>query len=123
MPRSVAEWIGKTDDAPVPPRVRLRVFERENGKCHACRRKIRPGEKWTCEHVIALENHGPNRESNLALTCSNCLPNKNAADAAEKSKTYAVRSKHTGAVNKGRGFQTNRNGRFKKHMDGRVSMR
>jgi hypothetical protein len=25
MPRSLAEWIGRTDNTPVPPRVRLRV--------------------------------------------------------------------------------------------------
>jgi hypothetical protein len=28
MPRSRPEWRGKTDDDPVPPRVRLRIFER-----------------------------------------------------------------------------------------------
>lgn len=28
MARSVEEWIGRTDDAKVPPRVRLRIFER-----------------------------------------------------------------------------------------------
>jgi hypothetical protein len=28
MPRSLGEWIGRSDDTPVPPRVRLRAFER-----------------------------------------------------------------------------------------------
>jgi 5-methylcytosine-specific restriction protein A len=34
MPRSVAEWIGKTDNTPVPPRVKMRIFERHNGRCY-----------------------------------------------------------------------------------------
>jgi len=28
MPRSIPEWIGRIDDTPVPPRVRLRALER-----------------------------------------------------------------------------------------------
>jgi 5-methylcytosine-specific restriction protein A len=94
LPRSVTEWIGKTDDTPAPPRVRVRVFERCEGKCGQCGRKIRPGEGWTLEHLIALINSGENRERNLGVTCNWCLPEKNAADVAEKAKTYAVRSKH-----------------------------
>ena len=34
LSRSVPEWIGKTDDTPAPPRVRLRVLERCEGKRH-----------------------------------------------------------------------------------------
>lgn len=96
MARSVPEWIGKTDDTPAPPRVRLRVFERCGGKCGECGRKIRPGEGWTLEHLIALINGGKNAESNLGVTCDWCLPAKNAADVAEKAKTYAVKAKHLG---------------------------
>lgn len=96
MPRSVPEWIGKTDDTAAPPRVRLRVFERCEGKCGECGRKIRPGESWTLEHLIALINGGKNAESNLGVTCGWCLPAKNAADVAEKSKVARVRAKHLG---------------------------
>lgn len=94
--RSNEEWVGKTDDTPVPPRVRDRVFLAKGGRCHKCTRKIRAGETWTCEHVIALINGGKNAERNLDLTCCNCLPAKNAEDLAEKSKIYAIRSKHLG---------------------------
>lgn len=96
MTRSVKEWIGKTDDTPVPPRVRDRVFQAKGGKCHKCGRPINPHKPWTCEHVIAIINGGANREKNLDCTCEFCLPEKNAADVAEKSKTYAMRSKHLG---------------------------
>lgn len=96
MPRSVDEWHGRTDDTAAPRRVRLRVFERCEGKCGQCGRKIRPGEGWTLEHLIALINGGANAEFNLGVTCDWCLPAKNAADVAQKAKTAAVRSKHLG---------------------------
>jgi 5-methylcytosine-specific restriction endonuclease McrA len=94
MSRAVALWIGKTDDTPVPPRVRDRVFEREGGRCHRCTKIIRPGEKWTLEHRKALINGGRNAEDNLCLTCCNCLPAKNADDVAEKSAVATKRKKH-----------------------------
>lgn len=94
MPRSVALWIGKTDDTPAPPRVRLRVWDACEGKCHRCGRKIPTGDKWILEHLIALINGGRNAEDNLCLTCSWCKPIKDAEDVAEKAKTYAVRAAH-----------------------------
>lgn len=96
MSRSVPEWIGATPDTPVPPRVRVRVFDSKKGRCHKCTRKINAGEKWTCEHLIALINGGENREKNLDVTCDWCLPTKNAADVAEKSRVYKRRKSHVG---------------------------
>jgi 5-methylcytosine-specific restriction protein A len=96
MARSVPLWVGKTDDTAAPPRVRLRVWDRCEGKCGQCGRKIRPGEGWTLEHLIAIINGGKNAEDNLGVTCDWCLPAKNAADVAVKAKTAAVRSKHLG---------------------------
>lgn len=123
MPRSVKEWIGKTDDTPVPPRVRLRVFDAKGGLCHKCRRKIMPGEEWTCEHVVAICNLGPNRESNLDLTCCNCLPEKNAQDVAEKSAVATTRKKFLGIARKSSPMPGSRKSRWKKHMNGQVSER
>lgn len=96
MPRSVPEWVGRDDDTAAPPRVRLRVFERCEGKCGQCGRKIRTGEGWTLEHLIALVNGGENRERNLGVTCDWCLPVKNAADVAQKAKSARIRQKHLG---------------------------
>jgi 5-methylcytosine-specific restriction protein A len=94
--RSVQQWCGKDDDEASPARVRLRVFERKQGRCHRCTRKITAGERWTCEHLVALVNGGKNAESNLGLTCKNCLNGKNADDLAEKAMIYRKRSKHLG---------------------------
>lgn len=94
--RSVPEWVGKTADTAAPPRVRLRVFQRCDGRCDRCGRRIGPGEKWTLEHLKALINGGQNRETNLRVTCSWCLPAKNAEDVAEKSRVASVAKKHWG---------------------------
>lgn len=96
MARSVNAWVGKTDDTPVPPRVRLRVWDREEEKCHRCRRQIPAVDAWIIEHRLAIILGGANAEPNLCLTCSWCKPVKDAEDAAAKSKTADVRKKHLG---------------------------
>lgn len=122
MTRSVPEWIGKTDDTPVPDRVRVRVFEGKKGRCHSCGRKITTGETWTCEHVVAIINGGENRENNLDVTCRWCLPAKNAADVKIKAKNYAVKRRNLG-IRKPSRFSCSRNSKFKKKMDGSVVLR
>ena len=96
MSRSVPEWIGATPDAKIPPRVRLRVFERHGGICHLSKRKIQPGEIWQLDHIIALVNGGEHRESNLAPALDNPHKEKTAADVAEKAKIDRIRKKHLG---------------------------
>lgn len=118
--RSVPEWIGTSDDQQAPPRVRVRVFERCQGACGQCGRKIRAGESWTLEHLKALVNGGANRESNLGVTCSWCLPAKNAADVAEKATVYRKRSKHLGIKPKGRPIPGSKASGIRKRMNGQV---
>lgn len=96
MTRSVPEWIGASPDAPIPPRVKARVFERHNGVCHISGRKIRAGEPWDCDHVVALINGGENRETNLAPALKAPHREKTAADVAVKSKVARIRAKHLG---------------------------
>lgn len=102
MSRSVDEWIGKTDDTPVPARVRLRIFERDSGVCHLSGRKIRPGEKWELEHVKALSLGGEHRESNMAPALVAPHKVKTAADRCEKAKNDRVRKRHLGIKGKRR---------------------
>lgn len=125
MPRTVPEWIGKTDDEPFPPRVRLRILRRFNFRCagQCGGRLIVPGERWTCDHVRALINGGENRESNGQPLCALCNPEKNRADVAEKSKTASVAISTYGLKTSSRPIDGSRNTRFKKRMDGRVELR
>lgn len=96
MTRKTDEWIGKNDDAAIPPRVRVRVFDRHNGRCHLTGRRIRSGEAWDCDHVVALVNGGEHRESNLAPALRDAHRAKTAEDVAEKATVYRKRAKHLG---------------------------
>lgn len=96
MTRSVPEWVATHDDQAIPPRVRLRVFEREGGRCHRCGRKIGPADTWTIEHLIAISARGPHRESNMAISCQWCKLEKDAEDVAFKAKSARIRARHLG---------------------------
>lgn len=111
MSRSVALWVGSTDDAKVPPRVRLRIFEREGGRCHLSGRKIMPGDEWDLDHKLALCNGGRHAEDNLFPALRDKHREKTAGDVALKAKTDRIRKKHLGIFPKsptplksGRGF-------------------
>ncbi len=97
MIRALPEWIGKSADSPVPPRVRVRIFDRYEGRCCCgCNRKIRAGERWDCEDEVAIINGGERREKNLRPFLTEHHPKKTAADVAEKSRVYRKRSAHLG---------------------------
>lgn len=102
MSREVPEWIGKTDDSQIPPRVRLRVFDRCSGVCHLSGRKIRPGESWQLDHMVALVNGGEHRESNLVPVLTDPHKAKTKIDVAEKSQIYHKRLKAVGIKKKKR---------------------
>jgi 5-methylcytosine-specific restriction protein A len=95
--RSLPEWIGKSSDSAVPPRVRVRVFDRYEGRCQCgCNRKIMAGEAWDCEDTQAIINGGQRRESNLKPWLHEHHKGKTAKDVAEKSRVYRKRAKHIG---------------------------
>jgi 5-methylcytosine-specific restriction enzyme A len=98
MSRPLPEWIGKHHGVNIPPRVRQRVYDRDNGICHLCKLPIKPGEIWQADHVQALINGGEHRESNLAPAHGHCHVGKSALDLKEKAKVAAMRGKHTGAI-------------------------
>lgn len=119
--RSVPEWVGKTDDAPVPPRVRLRVYEKDSGCCQCgCGRRIAAGEVWETDHTIAIINGGANRESNLRTLLDEHHNKKSGEDMREKSKTYDKRAKHLGIKRKRGGMPGGRDSNIKIKMNGQV---
>lgn len=109
MPRAVKEWVGKTPDTPAPPRVRLRVFQREDGVCYLSGRKIMPADDWDAEHKVAIINGGENREKNLYPALRDKHKEKTKEDLAEKSRIAEIAKKHVGITRpagnlKSRGF-------------------
>lgn len=95
--RTTAEWVGATADTAIPPRVRIRIFERAAGRCEICGRKLGPADRWQADHTVALINGGENRESNLRVACDWCHSEKTKADVAEKATIHRKRAKHIGA--------------------------
>lgn len=123
MTRSTPEWIGKTHDAAIPPRVRVRVFDRHGGTCHLSGRRIRAGEAWDCDHIIALANGGEHRENNLAPALKAPHREKTRADVAEKAVVYRKRAKHLGVMPKSRPMPGSKASGLRKRMDGTVERR
>lgn len=118
MPRTVKEWIGKTDDTPVPPRVRTRNFKKFGGICQECALPI-VSKRWICDHRIAIINGGENRESNLGPIHEACDKKKTPADVAEKSKVYHKTAKHIGvSLRKGPPMPGSRASGIKRPMNG-----
>lgn len=85
MSRSVPEWVAKHPDQAIPPRVKLRIWTRAEGRCHLTGRKILPSDAYDFDHIIALVNGGQHREANLAPA----LRDKHRAKTAEDVKAKA----------------------------------
>jgi 5-methylcytosine-specific restriction protein A len=96
MSRELPEWKAAHDNQAIPARVKVRVFERSNGKCTECTLPIVGKLRPAYDHKIALINGGKHEESNLQLLCVPCHEVKTKADVAEKATTYRKRSKHLG---------------------------
>lgn len=90
MPRAVKEWVGKTPDARVPPRVRLRVLEAYDRKCYLTGNPIPPGASWELEHKVALILGGEHREANMAPALADPHKKKTATEMKVKSKIADV---------------------------------
>lgn len=95
MTRTVPEWVATHDDQAIPPRVRLRVWEKASGHCASCTRKI-VAEKWECDHKRALVLGGKHAESNLQVLCVWCHKRKTKDDVAIKSYNSRRRLAHAG---------------------------
>lgn len=123
MSRSVEEWVGKTDDAAVPPRVKTRIIERYGNQCPKCHRFLRRGFV-AFDHIIALINGGRHAENNLQPLCTvPCHEEKTADDVAIKSKIARIRANHLGVKRKKSSFPCGKNSPFKKKVTGEVVRR
>ena len=94
--RAVPEWIGKTDDAAIPDRVKLRIWSRENGRCHLSGKVILPGDKYEFEHIHSLSLGGEHRESNIALALYGPHKVKSADDRKQQAKSDRIIKRHRG---------------------------
>jgi len=122
--RKVPEWIGASTDTAMPPRVKVRIFDRQSGKCANCVRKMGvAGEAIEYDHVIALVNGGENREANLQALCGICHSAKTRRDVAEKSKVNRTRQKHLGIRKTAHPIPGGKHSKWKRTVDGRTILR
>jgi hypothetical protein len=124
--RTPPEWIGETADSKIPDYVKLRIWDREGGRCYLTGRKLRSGE-YDFEHVIALalwtgEGHG-NRESNIRLAYRPAHRAKTKADRTAKAKSDRVRKKHVGITKSKNPMPGSRASGWRRRMDGTVERR
>lgn len=118
--KNLQEWIGKNDDQKVPDYVKARVFRRYGGVCYLSGRKIRVGESWELEHIIALANGGEHREGNFAPALVDSHRIKTKADRKITSKINRVEKRHLGLKKSGRKIPGSKGSGFRKKMDGTV---
>jgi len=96
MTREVPEWIASNDDQSIPARVRVRTFDKYDGRCAICTLSIVGRLRPAYDHIVALINGGQHRETNLQLLCVPCHALKTRADVADKSSMYRKRLKAQG---------------------------
>jgi 5-methylcytosine-specific restriction endonuclease McrA len=123
MPRAVKEWIGRRPEAQPPPRVKLRIWWRQGGRCAECRREVYARDKPQFDHVVALVNGGEHRESNLRMLCGWCHGQKTRADVREKARVAARAKSHFGLRSKRSRWPYGRNSPWKKKINGEVVRR
>ncbi len=122
MARELDEWIGRTHDSAIPPRVRDRIYEKFGGICQHCTLPIKGKLRPTIDHTVALINGGENRENNMSLLCVPCHQRKTKADVGEKSTVYRKRLKDRG-IRKPSRFPGSKDSGWKKLMNGEVVKR
>lgn len=122
-PRPTPEWIGRKPETPIPPRVKLRIWLRQDGRCADCERKLCVGERPQFDHVVALVNGGEHRESNLRMLCPWCHILKTRADVTEKSRAAKRAKSHRGLRNKRSRWPYGRNSPWKKKISGELVRR
>lgn len=125
MARSVEEWIGKTDDTAIPPRVKARIVEAQAGIC-ACGCGVKlgvAGEGIEFDHTAALINGGENRESNLRALRRPCHKGKTAEDVAIKARVARKKAKHLGIRQSKVALPCGKKSPWKRKLDGSLVRR
>lgn len=116
MARTVKEWIGRTDNSAPTDACKLRILDRQGGKCAITGHVFRPGDVIEYDHKVPIWLGGSNRESNLQAVIGEAHKRKTQAEATVRAKINATRKKHLLGKKPAKGWNSN----FKKKIDGTV---
>lgn len=117
--RKTTEWIGKTPDSAVPPRVRLRIFEAYGGRCAMSGRRIGLGVEWHLDHKTPLADGGEHRETNLQPVIAEEHRKKTSAEATARAKARRLRKKDAGIKTSKRRLPGSRGSEWKQKIGGK----
>lgn len=102
----------------------------QSGRCRACEAKLRP-DAIVDEHLVALDHGGSNDIENRALFCTGCAREKTLRNVSVSARWRRIRGE-TGQKSRRRrrqaglirpSFATNRDGPWKKKLNGDVVRR
>ena len=104
---------------------RLAILEAHGFKCYLSGAIIDPvKDRWEIEHRIPLAMGGTDDDENCYPALADAHLKKTVEDLSKIAKAKRVRLKHLGAkMPKGRPMPGTRRSKFKRHLDGRVSIR
>lgn len=106
MPRTVEEWIGRTDDTRPSKACQRRILDRQGNVCALTGLPFDDKHKPKFDHRIPLWMGGENRETNLqALRDEEAHKPKTAAEAKVRAKVNAVIDRRMGLKQTGRRLQ------------------
>jgi len=109
------------------PQQRAALFLKQGGTCGLCSRRLRPGDDWFLEHVLALECGGADTDDNLQVRCGWHKAAKDAADHGQAGKQRQTATKHfvpkSEKHTKTRPMPGTRASGIKKKMNGSVEWR
>ena len=113
--------------APPRPKVtrkqRAEIFGFTDGHCYLCGGRILVTEAWDADHPLARELGGTDDWRELRPAHKKCHATKTKTDVKLIAKSNRVRDRHKGFTGPRTGFDTNRDGKFKKLMNGQVVRR
>jgi 5-methylcytosine-specific restriction protein A len=96
MPRSIPEWIGRTDDAMPPASVFDRLWEKQDGKDAITGIAFTSKDKVIRDHIVPLADGGENRESNLQLITAETHKTKTRVEATARAKARRLHERDRG---------------------------
>ena len=122
--RAVPEWRGKRPESMPGQLVLLRLYAKQNGLCACGCGRVMSFERDVidCDHIVPLIDGGENVESNLQLLLQEHHRTKTRSENIARGEARRHQAKAFSSLRKP-SFATNRNGRFKKKMNGEVVLR
>ena len=116
MSRSVAEWVGKTDDSIPSDACKRRILARQGWKCAITGVAFTDGVRAEYDHISPLWLGGENRENNLQAITAKAHAAKTKSEATVRAKVNRNQIKRV----MGKKKSSLSNAKFKKLMNGTV---